>query len=38
MAALIVFLGVFRHLVARANPDLDWIAAVMFGTGSTDDV
>jgi hypothetical protein len=33
MAALIVFLGAFRQLVARAHPDLDWLAAVMFGAG-----
>lgn len=33
MAALIVFLGAFRQLVARAHPDLDWIGAVMFGAG-----
>jgi hypothetical protein len=33
MAALIVFLGAFRQLAARAHPDLDWIGAVMFGAG-----
>jgi hypothetical protein len=33
MAALIVFLGAFRQLVARAHPDLDWIGSVMYGAG-----
>lgn len=33
MAALIVFLGAFRHLVGHAQPQLDWIGSVMYGAG-----
>ena len=33
MAALIVFLGGFRHLVSSEHPQLDWIGSVMFGAG-----
>jgi hypothetical protein len=33
LAFLIVFLGGFRHLILRADPEYEWIGTLAFGTG-----